>query len=228
MVSLKAVRAATGRLSWVAGILPRCRWAVSIMYAVVAAVDADVRSGEEWVRAAKRDSDQRPKIGLVPVNRIALPLEWFVLLLTMPQELLLRTEKLEPDPPALAIITDASPWGVGAVLAFIDGPQNKLTPWVAMDSKVTEEDANWLGLEHGQASSQGPLEAWAILLAVRMFATKLKQYPGPILIKSDSTVALAMATKLSSPAPAVNWVGAELGLIGTPGSAQVGGSPPSR
>eukprot|EP00438_Fugacium_kawagutii_P032452 Skav223756 [mRNA] locus=scaffold3575:525258:528900:- [translate_table: standard] len=206
MVSLKAVRAATGRLSWVAGILPRCRWAVSIMYAVVAAVDADVKSGEEWVRAAKRDSDQRPKLGLVPVTRIALPLEWFVMLLTKPQELLLRIEKLEPDPPALAIITDASPWGVGAVLAFIDGPQNKLTPWVAMDSKVTEEDANWLGLEHGQASSQGPLEAWAILLAVRMFATKLKQYPG------DSTVALAMASKLSSPAPAINWVGAELGL----------------
>ena len=36
MVSLREVQQVTGRLSWVAGILPRTRWAVSIMYAVIA------------------------------------------------------------------------------------------------------------------------------------------------------------------------------------------------
>ena len=70
--------------------------------------------------------------------------------------------------------------------------------------------ADWLGLEYGEASSQGALEAWAVLLAVRMWKSKLRQ--APILIKSDSTVALAIAQRLASPSPTINWVGAELAL----------------
>eukprot|EP00438_Fugacium_kawagutii_P032790 Skav211927 [mRNA] locus=scaffold1086:171492:172376:+ [translate_table: standard] len=212
MVGLRALRAATGRLSWVAGILPRCRWAVSILYAVVSSAEADEYNNTEWVRAAMREGDQRPKTGLVPMNRIKLPVEWFVMLLTKPDELLMRREKLVPDLPSLALITDASPQGIGAVLAIVDLQSNRLTPIAAMDSRVTEEDARWLGVPWNEAASQGALEAWAILLAVRMWSAKIKQYPGPVLIKSDSTVALAMATKLSSPSPTVNWVGAELGL----------------
>ena len=64
MVSLREVQQVTGRLSWVAGILPRARWAVSVMYAVVA--DTKRAEDEEKKRATKR-VDQRPKIGLVSV-----------------------------------------------------------------------------------------------------------------------------------------------------------------
>jgi hypothetical protein len=34
----------------------------------------------------------------------------------------------------------------------------------------------------------------------------------PRLLQADSTVALAMAAKLSSPSPVINWIGAELAL----------------
>ena len=68
-------------LSGVAGILTRMRWAVSIMYGVVAAAERDARSGAEEQRAAKRSTDQRPKPDLVAVSRFEFPRAWLVKLL---------------------------------------------------------------------------------------------------------------------------------------------------
>lgn len=76
-VSLKEVQQVTGRLSWAAGILPRTRWAVSIMYAVIADTKRDE---DEERRRASRRKDQRPKFGLVSVKRLELPRRWFVTL----------------------------------------------------------------------------------------------------------------------------------------------------
>ena len=81
MVSLREVQQVTGRLSWVAGILPRARWAVSIMYAVVADTK---RAEEEEKKRATRRADQRPKLGLVSVKRLELPRRWFVTLFKVP------------------------------------------------------------------------------------------------------------------------------------------------
>ena len=97
MVSFKEVQQLTGRLSWIAGILPRTRWAVSIMYAVLS--DAKRSENEERQRAAKR-VDQRPKVGLIAVKRLELPRKWFVTLFKEPEVLALRTEpmvELLPD-----------------------------------------------------------------------------------------------------------------------------------
>ena len=82
MVSFKEVQQLTGRLSWIAGILPRTRWAVSIMYAVLS--DAKRSENEEKKRATKR-ADQRPKVGLIAVKRLELPRRWFVRLFKEPE-----------------------------------------------------------------------------------------------------------------------------------------------
>ena len=68
MISLRELRATTGKLSWVAGIVRRLRWAVSILYAVVADVEAAETKGTEMERATRR-GDRRPKLGLVPSYR---------------------------------------------------------------------------------------------------------------------------------------------------------------
>ena len=113
MVSLKEVQQVTGRLSWVAGILPRARWAVSIMYAVIA--DTKKSEDDERRRATQR-SDQRPKLGLVSVKRTSYqdagssPSSrtrtcW-------PYEL-----PMEERLPDFAIV---SPQGMGALLATVD------------------------------------------------------------------------------------------------------------
>lgn len=116
MVSLKEVQQVTGRLSWVAGILPRTRWAVSIMYAVIADTKRD--EDQERKRASKR-ADQRPKFGLVSVKRLELPRRWFVTLFKDPEALALRSEPMEELLPDYAIVTDASPQDIGAILATV-------------------------------------------------------------------------------------------------------------
>ena len=86
--------------------------------------------------------------------------------------------------PDLAIITDASPQGVGVILCYVNFAKGELDPWAAMEAPV--------------------------LLAVRMWKTGLRGVP--LLVKSGSTAELAIAQKLSSPSPTANWVGAELAL----------------
>eukprot|EP00974_Lingulodinium_polyedra_P109009 10549941-Lingulodinium_polyedra.AAC.1 len=44
MVGLKRLKRLTGRLSWAAGIVPRMRWAVAILYATAAAAERDARN----------------------------------------------------------------------------------------------------------------------------------------------------------------------------------------
>ena len=65
-------------------------------------------------------------------------------------------------------------------------------------------------MEFKESSSQGPLEAWAVKLAFKRWGTKLKDKS--VVLRSDSVVALAMAKRLSSPSPVINWIGAELAI----------------
>ena len=74
MVGIKSLKSTTGKLSWIAGIIPCCRWAVSILYGVIANHERDVASGVEARRAASRE-DTRDKSGLIPAKRMRLAKE---------------------------------------------------------------------------------------------------------------------------------------------------------
>ena len=210
MISLRELRSTTGRLSWLAGVLPKCRWAVSIMYSVVASCEKDALEGEEKERAAKR-SDKREKLGLVHARRIELPRTWFLKLFALDAQWRTRKIPLDFVEPTHALITDASPLGVGLILAAIDKNKQELTPLVAAQGKVTPKVAQFLGIPHGQADGQSVLEAWTILLGLRYWASVLKNKS--VLIKSDSTVALCLAQKFRSSTPTLNWIGAEMTLV---------------
>ena len=70
MVATKELRAFLGRLSWIAGIVPRLRWTVTAMYAVLTSVLQEEQKEEQ--RAKKRRGDQRPKARLdAPVLKFA-------------------------------------------------------------------------------------------------------------------------------------------------------------
>ena len=51
MVGVRRLRSIADRLSWISGVVPRLRWAVCMVYAVVTAVDRDVAEGIEEQRA---------------------------------------------------------------------------------------------------------------------------------------------------------------------------------
>lgn len=98
MVGLRQLRSFTGRASWLAGVLFRWRWVVSIMYAVIASHEKDVRSGEERRRA---QNDTRPKENLVPVKRLELPVAYLTEAIELASVHLIRKEPLEVKEPTI-------------------------------------------------------------------------------------------------------------------------------
>ena len=106
------------------------------------------------------------------------------------------------------LMTDASPEGLGGVLA-INGRIIEV-----FSCTVTQETTEDLLVEYMSSASQAVLETLAILVALRRWITKFKGYKIEIAVQSDSTAALAVSQKLAgrSNSPGLNFLGAELGL----------------
>ena len=100
MVAIRELRAVTGKLSWISGIIPRAKWCTSICYAVIAAAEKEEKQGIN-----RRDG--RQKEGLVHVKRVELPRVWFMALLSKAECLAVRKEPLTVASPAMGIVTDA-------------------------------------------------------------------------------------------------------------------------
>ena len=208
MVSHRELRSTTGRLSWVAGILPRLRWAVSVFFAVLRDAEEDEKTGLEEERAQRR-KDQRPKYGLVAVKRFGATLRWLIAALARVDRFTLRREDLLERPVTMGIISDASPLGLGAVLVAVAPHDGTLYVVEAFEAKFNKTEAKLLGVDHGESSSQGVLEALAILRAVKLWRTRLQHRA--IFIRSDSVVALAMTRQLSELFPPAQPSGGRAG-----------------
>jgi hypothetical protein len=204
MVSHRELRSTTGRLSWVAGILPRLRWAVSVFFAVLRDAEEDERTGLEDERALNR-KDRRPKYGLVAVKRFGATLRWLIAALSRVDRFTLRREELMERPVTMGIMSDASPLGMGAVLVAVAPHDGTLYVVEAFEAKFNKTEAKLLGVDHGESSSQGVLEALAILRAVRLWRTRLQHRA--IFIRS-----VAMTRQLSSSSPPLNHLGGELAI----------------
>ena len=111
----------------------------------------------------------------------------------------LRTE----EDTKVTITTDASPLGLGGVLAF-NGIVVKY-----FEAPVTPTVALHFGTKYGEAASQGAMEALALLVALFHWRDSLASHV-TVTLQSDSVVALAMAEKLTGKSPALNRLGAEL------------------
>ena len=107
----------------------------------------------------------------------------------------------------VALITDASPEGLGAVLVIND----QVIDTVA--SPVTEADAKALGFECGSSSSQGVVEALATIMALQHWGNKLAGMNVQNTIQSDSVTALSTTLKKSGASAAQNFCGAVLGVL---------------
>ena len=130
MIPQKTARKLAGKLSWLAGILPRLRWAVSSLYGAIGAAEAEDRTGQEARRATTRDKDRRVKEGLVPVKRFGAALPWLKAALTDMDGIMRREEPLKPKASQWLIVTDACPFGLGAILVRIQyqGGYSSQTP----------------------------------------------------------------------------------------------------
>ena len=207
MAPVKELRKAAGKLSWLAGILPRARWVVRVFYGALHGHEKDVMSGKEESRRVNRE-DVRKKDHLFAMKRIVLARRWLLEYLKVAKDRPVRRYRLLRNArPIATITTDASPEGLGGLL-FIN---NKLI--AIFSTKVTKEDCEKLDIPFGESASQGPLEAYALLQAIALWKHRLFNTSVCLTLESDSTVALAMAEKVSGKSPALNYIGAELGIL---------------
>lgn len=207
MAPIAELRTVTGKLSWLSGILPRTKWILRVFYAVLADREEEVRSGKESTRREGR-ADSRNKSGLFVVKRLEGPRLALMEYLNVTKERPSRKISLTSRNKAkVALITDASPEGLGAVLVIND----QVIDTVA--SPVTEGDAKGLGFEWGASSSQGVVEALAIIMALQHWGNKLAGMNVVITIQSDSVTALSTTLKKSGASPAQNFCGAVLGVL---------------
>ena len=208
MIPVSELRSVTGKLTWAAGIYKRSRWAVSMLYAALAAHEAELKSGEEEARRARRD-DPRNKDHLIPVKRFEIARRWLAELFRT-QRLATKKTLWRVTEHAM-IITDASPQ---AAAASSSGPP---TPAPGRSSELTS--TRWAGRTPsswallGSHKSQAYLEALALFLAVKEWGTLFSGIDMGVAVRSDSTVALAVADKESSSSPALNALAAELSLL---------------
>ena len=107
-------KVAGGQARWIAGVVPRLRWAFNILHAVVTAVDKDVTGGVEEQRRRSR-KDTRDKVPLVATKRCVVPLRWVAALMTHFLGGLRQEASLQPSQSRWVVVTDASSWGGGAV-----------------------------------------------------------------------------------------------------------------
>ena len=108
-VSLKELRSMTGRLSWVGGVLPRARWTVSVMYAVL---KTELGKDKETTPSSRR----APR-SMFAVKRLEQARVW---LLSFLEEAIKKpTHKFKLGKvknASVSITTDASPEGMGGYL----------------------------------------------------------------------------------------------------------------
>ena len=77
MAPLRELRSVAGRVSWLSGVLPACRWTLSVFYAVMKERELEVSQGLEERRRRER-RDQRPKDHLFVVKRLEQARVWLV------------------------------------------------------------------------------------------------------------------------------------------------------
>ena len=210
MIPIREVRRITGKLSWIAGVVPRVKWVVNALYSTMAAVQRDEEEGLEEKRAAQR-SDTRPKKGLIPFKRLRNPVDWVSRLLQRKDILLFRSEPFVEKKIQYGLVTDASPLGLGGILIrlSLDGERYEIVE--AFEAEFKQEDAKLLNVAHGEASSQSVVETLAVLRGIHKWAANFKGRP--ILLRSDSTVALGVTKKMGSPSPQLNYLAAEISLM---------------
>ena len=107
------------------------------------------------------------------------------------------------------MIPDKCPCGIGAV--FVDSYTGK--PLNAYTDGFAQFDMELLKVVIGDSRRQNIAEALAALTAARLRRSKLAERPLAFQVRSDSTTALAMLSKLALSSSTLTYLRAEQALL---------------
>jgi hypothetical protein len=202
---LPNIRSLAGELSWVAGIVPRVRPFVSMLWA--AAHEALEAHNRAVLPASKARA--RPK-SLVFAKTVTTPLRWLLKFLKGEHGGLLRKHFLEDRwrLPQYFVRTDASTTGMGAIL--LNGASQPIAYFACA---LEASDLALFGAQPNDSAFMPEFELLAALCALFVWKQRLQQTRTAFILQMDSMAALQAAIKMASPVPTVNALGAEISLL---------------
>ena len=171
------------------------------MFAVLADHDT------ERARPVTRRS-RTTKQGLVHVSRMTLALRC-IRAFWVDQSVVIRPFFLDPVPEDVTLVVDAPPWGTGGILVH----SKSWTILAAFTYKVTAEDAQERGVSLGEHTAQAAFELLGVYVALAVYIRFFRLRRRVPRVRGDSSAALGSAQRLSSPSPAMNFLGAEIALM---------------
>ena len=185
------------------------RWAVRVLYTVLTAHEREVKARDESALAhGPRSRRHKTPDHMIHTKRMALALAWIAAFWRTESRSLVRVYYVHPPPSDLAIITDASPWGLGGVLVVIQSG----VILEGFSSPLTNQDELELHIKIGDPAGQGVVEMLAIYAGLKLWTRFFRGRTRIPSFLADSLSALGVARKFSSPVPALNHLGSELSL----------------
>ena len=192
VVSLKVLRTFTGKCQSVASLLFTWRPFIHMLYAAIYSAIGDAPTNCRWTR------------------QIWIPLAWIQAFLAGSSGTIERFFTLDAylrTGYSVVVTTDASPWGLGAVLEF-DG---KIVAFFS--SPINEVDRCILSLDTVPSSSdQQVLEALALLVALREWASEWTNRRVQLSVRSDNVAALTLVCKMQPHSDRMGLIARELAL----------------
>jgi len=192
IVSVKDLRSFTGKLQSVPSLLYMWRPFVHMFYAVLYAEPAGAPPNCRWVQ------------------QFRIPLAWILAFLAGNRGELERRFTVDAHlrrGPRLTITTDASPYGLGAVLEL----NGDIVAWFSSD--ITPGDKQVLSIgDQPNSSDQQVLEALALLVALREWSVHWRDRRVQLSVKSDNVAALTMVCKMQPHSERMAIIARELAL----------------
>jgi len=152
----------------------------------------------------------RPPTNCIWTKQVKVPLAWIVAFLRGRSGNLTRRLTLDSylrRGPSVILTTDASPYGLGAVLV-IEG-----STVAHFSDSICKMDRAVLGLqETAPCKDQQVLEALAVLVSLREFSHHWKMNRVTLCIRTDNIAALTMLTKMRPHSVQMGIVARELAL----------------
>ena len=199
MVQEKRARSIAGLASWAASVVPRARPFVAHMFGAI----ADAKSSGPPARTTTR---RRPK-DLIFIRRFEHSARWLQALLRDETALVRKfSVNLRHTPTSLGLRTDASPFGMGAVLFdFVTGAI--LAYWA---DSISDLDIGRFKAVRGAPDWQNEYELLAVVVSLEVFQTQLAGRT--FALQADNTAAIQAALNLKSGKALLNTMAGEIAL----------------
>ncbi len=207
IVHVRTLRTITGKLSFVAGLVPQLRPFLGPLWAVSANTSNNDGTPTAGLPPAGGRRNNGLPAHLAHVSRVKEALSWAKALLSREAGALIRVHPLEATPPSevLCVTTDASPWGIGAVLSK-DG-----YPIAWLSDKLHQEDLDRFNATLGESAFTTTWEALAILVSLRVWRHNFPKNTR-FALRSDSLGALSAIAKMASPSKGLALILKEIAL----------------